>query len=386
MRPEATNSNIAVLHVAVNPMTGRWSLMKLLSAEQQRRGHKVAICIMVRSDWPYAREVPKLPVKTFVLPSPRTFGTAAYLHHRLLSRPASERLGWSQKDARDCIPVIHYHDGWLSGALVTRVGGVRQVITWHGLNPNSALLRQPVRFWLHRWLARRLDDPEFVFTAVDPATPGAAQRLFGFDPRRFHVVPNCVRIPTASPARSWSDGRPLEVGHVGVIDDGKGWHLTAEAVERLCAAGIHVRLTIAGVGPQQTEARIWCDTRRDFARFLGWVQDPARTIMPALDVLCLPSRTEGLPMAVLEAMAAGVVVIATPVGGIPTVVRPGVNGFLVSRDTNELAEAIRMLAANRSLLATFSQSSFDVVQKEFSPAVVCAAYEALYEGTAPPRV
>src|SRR5205085_11381091 len=90
-------------------------------------------------------------------------------------------------------------------------------------------------------------------------------------------------------------------------------------------------------------------------------------LLSGSDVLLLPSYSEGLPYALLEAMAAGVPVIATPVGAIPDVVSDGIHGFLVPpRDGKAIAEAIAVLAGDREKLSWMSRACRRRVRAAFS--------------------
>ena len=84
----------------------------------------------------------------------------------------------------------------------------------------------------------------------------------------------------------------------------------------------------------------------------GWVSGQTKAaLLAAADVLVLPSYTEGLPNAILEGMASGMAVIASPVGGIPTLIEPDANGLLAPPgDVSSLAAAIKRLALNPRLV------------------------------------
>jgi len=104
-------------------------------------------------------------------------------------------------------------------------------------------------------------------------------------------------------------------------------------------------------------------------------------LLAQADALALPSYSEGLPYSLLEAMAAGVVPIATPVGGIPDAVKSGEHGLLVEpRDAEAIAEAIAALAADRAQLARMSATCRKRIAAAYSIERVAKDFSELYWG------
>jgi glycosyltransferase involved in cell wall biosynthesis len=113
-------------------------------------------------------------------------------------------------------------------------------------------------------------------------------------------------------------------------------------------------------------------------RWLGYVPDVTE-IVAASDFLILPSDYEGLPASILEAMALGRTVIATPVGGVPEIVADGVNGLLVPpRSPDLLAHAIERLATDEPLRRRLEQGALETVRTEFSMDRMVEETERLY--------
>jgi len=177
------------------------------------------------------------------------------------------------------------------------------------------------------------------------------------------AVPNaidCARYAALARPRSpeaASEAR-LHLTYLGRLAREKGVYELLQAVRAARAQGVPTRLTIAGGGPEEGTLKRYAlvlDLAPD-VEFLGPVfgEDKLK-LLAAADVFVLPSYNEGLPYALLEGMAAGAVVVTTPVGAIPDVVADGVHGLLVPpQDTAAIARAITHLASNRDLLARMS--------------------------------
>jgi glycosyltransferase involved in cell wall biosynthesis len=160
-------------------------------------------------------------------------------------------------------------------------------------------------------------------------------------------------------ARARSDtAAPLKLVYLGRLVKEKGLYEALQGLKLAHARGARAQLVLVGSGPEETQLR-------RFAEELGLAADVS-FVPPAFgerkikllsdaDVLVLASYSEGLPYALLEAMAAGTPAITTGVGGIPDVVSDGVHGLLVPpRDADAIASAIDRLAADRDLLARMS--------------------------------
>ncbi len=138
----------------------------------------------------------------------------------------------------------------------------------------------------------------------------------------------------------------LVVVSVANLRANKDYPTMLAAANRLVDDGVPVTFLTVGQGPLQEELHTLKDglDLDDRFRFLGYQEDPIR-VLAAGDVFCLSSRYEGLPIALLEALAMGLPAVVTDVGGMPSVVRDGVEGRLVpAGDPMALAGAIAELA------------------------------------------
>jgi glycosyltransferase involved in cell wall biosynthesis len=198
------------------------------------------------------------------------------------------------------------------------------------------------------------------------------------------VVFNPVRLegPASPAARDDAVFRALFVGTYGAR---KGTSELVDALARLRGEGVLIELDVAGKEEFRGEeaelrSRVHDSGLTDFVRFHGVLGIPAlRELYESSHVFALPSRSEGLPMALLEAMAFGLPVVATRVGGIPDVIEDGENGLLIQPDrTDELADALRRLTSDPGLRERLGKLARARVQGLASAEIVAERWRTIY--------
>jgi L-malate glycosyltransferase len=211
---------------------------------------------------------------------------------------------------------------------------------------------------------------------------------------RLKVIPNGVSQPAGASASDRKAARAvlgLPDGHL-VVSAGRLFPvkryedlLAAAALARKNIEGLH--LVLLGEGPERE--RLGSLSRElgigDIVQFPGWREDAARWIACA-DAFVLTSRSEGLPMAALEAMALGIPVIATTVGDLPEMLQGGEAGILVPVGApQDVADAIVRLARDPLVAAQFGRAGRTRVAQAYSQDAMVDAYTALYgrNGRAP---
>jgi glycosyltransferase involved in cell wall biosynthesis len=177
---------------------------------------------------------------------------------------------------------------------------------------------------------------------------------------------------------------PLRLIYIGRLVAGKGLLETIEALRLARSRGVNARLVIAGNGPEEPRLRQYtrdAGLTRDVS-FVGAAYGEHKAqLLAQADAFALASYTEGLPYSLLEAMAAGVVPIVTPVGAIPDVVNDGEHGLIVApRDAEAIAQAIAKLAADRALVARMSAACRNRIANAYSIERVARDFSQLYWG------
>ncbi len=187
----------------------------------------------------------------------------------------------------------------------------------------------------------------------------------GFSPKRLVVMHNAVSVPE----RPCSPCARQGILFLGRLDARKSPDVLLRASRTMLSENPAAKLLFGGDGcPERYEALAEDLGIADRCEFLGWIagEDKERLFERA-GVYCLPSKNEGMPMSVLEAMAHGIPTIATPVGGVPQIIEDGVNGFLMPvGDEARLSELLRMLMGDPLLRARIGMEARRKVEDDFS--------------------
>lgn len=228
------------------------------------------------------------------------------------------------------------------------------------------------------------------FTAVSRAVRDHLVVCAGIPPERIEVIPNGIdlagfdREAEAGPLSRSSLGAPAGVPLIGTVgqmrrDRAKGYPTLVEAA-RLVRDRSPAVFVACGDGTGRAEVETEIDRRgvRQTFRLLGLRRD-VPSLLRSIDLYVQASRSEGMPNAILEAMAAGRPVVATAVGGIPEVVEDGVTGVLVPPDRPvEMAEAILSILGSPDRASAMGRAARKRVERDFSAAAMIAAHRHLY--------
>jgi glycosyltransferase involved in cell wall biosynthesis len=171
----------------------------------------------------------------------------------------------------------------------------------------------------------------------------------------------------------------LVVAMLSVLREEKGHDVGIAAVAALRRRFPHIRLLVVGDG--EARERLEALAAREGAVTFAGHRDDVMEVLDAADVLLHPSRIDAFPGALLEAMAAGVPVVATAVGGIPDIVEDGVTGTLVPPPPSPgaLAAALAPLLADATVRASLAERGHQKFQHEFSAERWVARVRAVYE-------
>jgi glycosyltransferase involved in cell wall biosynthesis len=285
---------------------------------------------------------------------------------------------------REKVDLVHAHlfGDSLHGYLAARRVGLPVILTLH----NMIEARTGIQRWGYGWL---LGQPLVPIACAEFVRHSFSEH-FGDRAAPIRTIQNAVDIPheqaTPSASRQVFENelgiRPdaMILAGVGRMVHQKAFEHMIAAVADLRTANVPVQLVLFGDGPLRS--RLESQVRRagltEDVIFAGFRSD-IRQLMAAIDIVVFSSRQEGLPLVLLEAMAAGRCVVATRVGGIPEAVRDNQEALLVpSDDVDALTKALGRAVLEPALRQRLGQAARERYLRDFTVDRMVRSYEQLY--------
>lgn len=356
---------------------GAETMLLNLAEELRRRGHEVLpIGPADRTGWLAARF------------RERGFAPESYVLRRALDPACARQITAILRANR--IQVAHSHEFGMGvyGAFAARRAGSRHIITMHGGRYYAEERRRRAAL---RWAARR----SAALVGVSEATARDLRSTLRLSEDEVRVVHNGIpfRAGDRSALRAELDlsADDLLLVAVGNLYPVKGHAVLLHALGGLQRSGeianVPWRLAIAGRGEEEKKLRALAKEEgiADRVALLGFRTD-VPDILAAADVFVMPSLSEGLPLALVEAMAAGLPVVVSEVGGVPEVAVAGREAILVPPgDPARLGAGLATLLRDRRARREMGAAACERALRDFSVSTMCEAYERLYRGTAASR-
>ncbi len=340
----------------------------LLAADRVSFRHTV-LCLDARGDFADQVEQAGIPVRVFAV------------RYRRLPRDLVALARWLRReDVR--IVHTHMHGAALWGRLAGLLGRVPVLVTTeHGKENWKGRLRLAADRWLTRHTFRHIAVSQDVMAIRRRRERVAAERIM--------LVPNGVPIPDPVPAaatRARLRGelgiradRPV-IGSVGRVVDAKAYPDLLEAVAQLQREMPDVCWLQVGDGPLAADLAAAVRARgMESNVVMAGRREDIQDLLAVFDVWVMSSIREGLPVSLLEAMAAARPIVATRVGGIPDAVQDGVSALLVPPgDPTAMAAAIRQVLTDRELASGLAQAARAAAAAEYGIEAVALRIEDVY--------
>jgi len=279
--------------------------------------------------------------------------------------------------------VIHAHFAVPTGALAHLVHWfttVPYVITAHlGDVPGGVPEQTDKLFKFIGPTARRVWRDAAACTAVSSFVQELAERAYG---RKVERILNGIDLGDASPAPPGAMRRRHLV-FVGRFNPQKRPGFLIESLRRVTER--NWKLTMIGDGPLMAQVRTLIDAYKlgEFVTTRGWLEGgDVQAVLREADVLCMPSSSEGMPVAAVEALKHGLAIVASDIPGVRDVVEDGVNGFRVPPDDVEaFARQIDWLLRTDEALLAMKRASWKKA-RDFDLTAIASQYEAVLKAAA----
>ena len=353
---------------------------RMLAMREQGIDNRV-LCV----DGPYVPVLEKAGIPVGVVPMPRGFDFIQCVRsfiavHRYLRR---ER-----------IDLVHTHfsvPGFI-GRLAALLAGVPVIVhTIHGYPYHARSSR--LQRWFYILLERSVGGIAHIVLSQNHGDMEDAIR-YAIVPRdRLRFIGNGIRLERFRPPRRRPVAEPVTLVCVARMEMVKNHRMIFTALRRLADRGVACRLQLVGGGELRAEYEALCTELgiRDRVEFLGY-RDDIPQLLASADVAVLTSIKEGVPRAILEAMAMELPVVATRIPGNVDAVRDGETGYLVDVDDVEaLTERLERLIADPALRVRLGARGREVAVREFDEQRISEALAHIYrslllqKGIAPAR-
>lgn len=368
-QPDTFSKPISVCHILpALPAHGAEQL--LLDIARNTDGRKLALSICLISDLgPLVGDFERLGIPVTFLPKESRFDITIIW-----------RLARFLKKNRFDLVHTHLFTADLWGRLASLPMNIGVLSTSHTTSdPNVG--------WLGRLLDRMLGYRNDAMICVSEAVRQYRRDETGVTPEKFFLIENGIDLCRFEKNVSTEEMRHrlglaregFWIAIIGRLIPLKGHRNLIRALsllsEKLPALGI----VVVGEGETETALKRQAEKAGLSGRvvFLGLRRD-VPDILQAVDVLAIPSSREGLPIVLLEAMAAGLPVVASKVGGMPEVVLDGETGILVEQDPFSIAQALKTLFENSVLRKKMGETARKVVEERYDIRKVAERYEGLY--------
>ncbi len=361
--------NASVLHaIAPGPVGGAESVVLGLSAGLAEAGVGVVIAVLAdHGSGPFIEQARAQGRQVEVLPSS---GRNYWRDRSLLVQLIRDRR----------IDVVHTH-GYradMMGFLAARAERRPVVSTAHGFTGGGRRNR------LNQWLAMRALSRDDCVVAV--SAPLAAQlEVMGVPADRIATIPNAWRPPTIPPleraaarAALGLEGDGPMLGWVGRLSRVKGADIALDAFALM--RNRQARLVLVGDGPERgvLEAQARALGFGPQVRFVGMMAS-ASSLLKAFDAVVLSSRSEGTPMILLEAIHAGVPIVASAVGGVPDLITPSIGTLVPPNDSAALAGALDDVLSHPGAAHARALAARTRVAELYSPETWVSRHLAVYQ-------
>ena len=261
--------------------------------------------------------------------------------------------------------IVHIHTsydwGWpkhIIYAIISKIFGYIVILHIHAYH------QQCENKFPEIWLKRFIFPPKIVLKIVDTVftlSDKYTRHIIDSNIKTPVItIPNGILLKDFLSINIKEKNEKFVITYIGTIEKRKGIYELMGAAEKVLKKDPNINMIIAGNGPARDDLIKWHNSlKAENVCYLGAISETKKIeLLATTDVFVLQSTNEGLPIALLEAMAAGCAIITTPVGSITDVIKHGINGIIIPpEDESALVEAIMRLYNNKNLLRSIQENN-----------------------------
>ena len=270
--------------------------------------------------------------------------------------------------------VIHTHLGALKYAFLASIGlGIKVVHTIHSVAQNEC---PRVDKALNKAF---LKSNRLVMVALSKKIQETIQEVYSLNSENIPIVFNGAPLEKYTSKNSYNLHQPVSIAHVASFQPVKNHIELIKAVALLKSNNVECELFLYGDGEQrpQIEEFVRESNLTDNVHLCGFKSN-VETFLTESDIFVLPSKYEGIPLSIIEAMGTGLPIVASDVGGIPDMITDGTDGLLCEPNCNSIAEKFALLIESKELRERCGKNSLKTA-KRFSAEKMADEYLKVYK-------
>lgn len=342
---------------------GAETMCETLTYELKKMGHEVCVVCLLPERTPISRRMEEAGVRMIYLD--KKLGLDLSMIPKLTKQMAAEKPD-----------VVHTHLNVIKyAALAAKLAGVPRCIhTVHNVAEEEAegrIQKLSNRFYFRSGWS--------VPVALSPKVRQSIVDVYGMEQETVPVIYNGIDLSRCQCKETYT-GKPLRLIHIGRFNEQKNHEGLLKAFGKIQAQLPDSTLALIGDGElrEAVQNQVRELGLQESVHFLGSRSDVYPYLKEA-DIFLLPSKYEGMPMTIIEAMGTGLPVVAAAVGGVPDMLEQEKSGLLTPCDPDAVAEAVLRLASDAQLRERLGRNARQESRK-FSAEYMAARYCAVYRG------
>lgn len=271
--------------------------------------------------------------------------------------------------------VVHTHLSALFYVFfAAKIAGVKKIVhTFHNLAEKNIKLS----YILYKMLFKF---GEIKLVAINFAVKKSLSEVYKIDSKKIFIVNNGEYLKDIVVKGCYSFNETINILHVGRFNASKNHNLLLDAFKEIVKSKPNVNLILFGEGELDNKIHLLVHKYKlEKNVIFAGVTNGLRSILYKYDIFILPSKEEGMPMTIIEAMAAGLPIIASDVGGIPEMISNYINGILIKPKKEDIITTVLLLINNEELRYKIGKQAVKDSIK-FSSEAMAKGYIDIYSG------